>query len=493
MPLCLDGIHLFFVVLKKKILMAIPTYEKGRGTGPANESGGRMNLQVFREYDIRGVVGRDLDADFVRRFARAMGAYWVERRVKRVSIGMDARLSSPMFRDILKDGITKSGIDVYDLGLVPTPVMYYSLFRLDLDGGIQITGSHNPADNNGFKIALGKSTIYGGEILKIRDIMERGATAEGSGSACDYDIVPEYIDDVLSRIGACPRRLKIIIDPGNGVGGRTAMEIYSRMGMDVKGICLEPDGTFPNHHPDPTTAEGVEMLKRQVLQDKAHLGIGFDGDADRIGVIDSRGKPVYGDMITTILACEILKKRPGEKIIGEVKCSRVFFDEVRRCGGVPIMARVGHSPMKARLHEENAALAGEMSGHIFFNDRWYGFDDAVYAGARLLEILSAQQDPQAVFDSLPKMHNTPEIRIDCPDEIKFKVVKEFAEYARSISDECVDIDGVRFTRDGSWGLVRPSNTQPVIVLRFEAETDEDLSRIERDTRGYLDGIIRDLS
>ena len=275
-----------------------------------------MNPQVFREYDIRGVVGRDLDEEFVRRFARAMGAYWVERRVKRVSVGMDARLSSPMFRDILKDGITKSGIDVYDLGLVPTPVMYYSLFCLDLDGGIQITGSHNPADNNGFKIALGKSTIYGGEILKIRDIMERGATAEGSGSACDYDIVPEYIDDVLSRIGACPRRLKIIIDPGNGVGGKTAMEIYSRMGMDVKGICLEPDGTFPNHHPDPTTAEGVEMLKRQVLQDKAHLGIGFDGDADRIGVIDSRGKPVYGDMITTILACEILKKRPGEKIIG---------------------------------------------------------------------------------------------------------------------------------------------------------------------------------
>lgn len=452
-----------------------------------------MNPQVFREYDIRGVVDRDLDEQFVRRFARAMGAYWAERGVKRVSVGMDARLSSPLFRDILKDGITKSGIHVYDLGLVPTPVMYYSLFRLDLDGGIQITGSHNPADNNGFKIALGKSTIYGSEILKIRGIMERGAVVKGSGSACDYDIVPGYIDDILSRISACPRRLEIVVDPGNGVGGRTAMEVYQRMGMDVKGICLEPDGAFPNHHPDPTTADGVEMLTRKVLQDKAHLGIGLDGDADRIGVIDSRGNPVYGDMITTILAREILKRRPGEKIIGEVKCSRVFFDEVRRCGGVPIMARVGHSPMKARLHEENAALGGEMSGHIFFNDRWYGFDDAVYAGARLLEILSAQDDPQAVFDSLPRMHNTPEIRIDCPDEIKFQAVKEFTTYARSTSDECVDIDGVRFTRDGSWGLVRPSNTQPVIVLRFEAQTDEDLSRIEQDTRGYLDRIIRGLS
>jgi len=452
-----------------------------------------MNPQVFREYDIRGVVGKDLDEDFVRRLARAMGVYWIERGVKRVSLGMDARLSSPGFKEILKEGISGSGIHVYDLGLVPTPVMYYSLFRLDLDGGIQVTGSHNPADNNGFKIALGKSTIYGGEILEIRRIMERGTAVEGAGSARSRDIMPEYIDDIVSRIGACPRRLKVVVDPGNGVAGEAAMAVCRRLGMDVTGICLEPDGTFPNHHPDPTTLEGIAMLRQEVLEKKADVGIGFDGDADRIGVVDSRGNPVYGDMITTILAKDILRRRPGEKIIGEVKCSRVFYDEVKKAGGVPIMARVGHSPMKARLHEENAALAGEMSGHIFFNDRWYGFDDAVYAAARLLEILSSAESPQAVFDALPRMYNTPEIRIDCPDEIKFQVVKEFAEYARSISDECVDIDGVRFTRDGSWGLVRPSNTQPVIVLRFEAETDEDLSRIERDTRGYLDGIIRDLS
>lgn len=452
-----------------------------------------MNPQVFREYDIRGVVGKDLDERFVRQFARAMGVYWVKQGVKRVSIGMDARLSSPVFRDLLKEGITKSGIDVYDLGLVPTPVMYFSLFRLDLDGGIQVTGSHNPADNNGFKIALGRSTIYGGEILKIRDIMEQGCVVEGFGSARTCDIVPEYIDDVVSRITTCPRCLKVVIDPGNGVAGETAMAVCRRLGMDVSGICLEPDGTFPNHHPDPTTAEGIAMLKAEVLDKKADIGIGFDGDADRIGVIDSRGNPVYGDMITTILAKDILKRRPGEKIIGEVKCSRVFFDEVKRAGGIPIMARVGHSLMKARLHEENAALAGEMSGHIFFNDRWYGFDDAVYAAARLLEILSSEEDPQAVFDALPRMYNTPEIRIDCPDEIKFRAVEEFTAYAKNISEEYVDIDGVRFTRDGSWGLVRPSNTQPVIVLRFEAGTPEGLGEIEQETRSRLDGIIRGLS
>ena len=452
-----------------------------------------MNPQVFREYDIRGVVGKDLDEDFVRRLARAMGVYWIERGVKRVSLGMDARLSSPGFKAILKEGISGSGIHVYDLGLVPTPVMYYSLFRLDLDGGIQVTGSHNPADNNGFKIALGKSTIYGGEILEIRRIMERGTAVEGAGSARSRDIMPEYIDDIVSRIGACPRRLKVVVDPGNGVAGEAAMAVCRRLGMDVTGICLEPDGTFPNHHPDPTTLEGIAMLRQEVLEKKADVGIGFDGDADRIGVVDSRGNPVYGDMITTILAKDILRRRPGEKIIGEVKCSRVFYDEVKKAGGVPIMARVGHSPMKARLHEENAALAGEMSGHIFFNDRWYGFDDAVYAAARLLEILSSAESPQAVFDALPRMYNTPEIRIDCPDDIKFRAVEEFAAHARKTADEYVDIDGVRFTQDGSWGLVRPSNTQPVIVLRFEASTPAQLEEIQRRTRSRLAEIIKGLS
>ncbi|MCD6571335.1 MAG: phosphomannomutase/phosphoglucomutase, partial [Deltaproteobacteria bacterium] len=394
-----------------------------------------MNPEVFREYDIRGVVDRDLTDDFVWDLGKAISAYWIDHGVKKVCLGMDARLSSPGFKEILGESITKSGIDVVDIGMVPTPVMYFSLFQLDLDGGIAVTGSHNPPDNNGFKIALGKTTIFGPEIQKIRTIMEKGKfvnVASVSGSKTDYDIMDEYVDDIISRIGRLPNRLKVVIDPGNGVGGAPAKAIYEGLGMDVSGICMDPDGRFPNHHPDPTIKEGIIMLREEVLKKGATLGIGLDGDADRIGVVDAKGGTIYGDQITTILARAILEKKKGSKIIGEVKCSKVLFDEVKRLGGIPIMGKVGHSLMKARLMEENADLAGEMSGHIFFLDRWYGFDDAIYAGARLLEVLSNEDDPQAMFDSLPKMANTPEIRVECPDEIKFEVVEEFKQYAKNI-------------------------------------------------------------
>jgi len=451
-----------------------------------------MNPEVFREYDIRGVVGADLSDDFVERLSRALGVYFHDHRVRRISLGMDARLSSPLFKEILKKGLTASGIEVVDLGMVPTPVMYFSLFRLDVDGGIEVTGSHNPADNNGFKIALGKMTIYGEEIQKIKKIVEENGIISGQAKSSDYDIVPEYVDEIVSRIHPGPRRLKVVIDPGNGVGGAPAMAVFNALGMDVRGICLDPDGSFPNHHPDPTTAEGLSMLRSEVVKSGADIGIGLDGDADRIGVIDAKGNTVYGDMITAILAREILQRKPGEKIIGEVKCSKAFYDEVQRAGGVSIMGKVGHSLMKARLYLEGAALAGEMSGHIFFVDRWYGFDDAIYASARLLEILSHEEDPQAVFDGLPKLVNTPEIRIECPDRIKFQAVDGFKAYAREHYGECVDIDGVRFTSGDTWGLVRPSNTQPVIVLRFEARDAKALEQIEDRTRARLDEIIRGL-
>jgi phosphomannomutase / phosphoglucomutase len=451
-----------------------------------------MNTEVFREYDIRGVVGTDLTDAFVARLSRAVGVYWKDRGVRRISLGMDARLSSPGFKDIFREGISASGIEVIDLGMVPTPVMYFSLFRLDLDGGIEVTGSHNPADNNGFKIALGKTTIFGEEIQKIRAIMEEGRVVTGQAPCSTYDIMPEYVGDIISRIVPGPRRLKLVVDPGNGVGGAPMLTICNALGMQVTGICLEPDGHFPNHHPDPTTKEGLTMLREEVLLQGADLGIGLDGDADRIGVIDAKGNTVYGDMITAILAGEILKTRPGEKIIGEVKCSKAFFDEVQRAGGIPIMGKVGHSPMKARLHEERAALAGEMSGHIFFSDRWYGFDDGIYASARLIEALSRRDDPQAVFDNLPKVENTPEIRIHCPDQVKFEAVERFKVYAKTRYDDCVDIDGVRFSRGDTWGLVRPSNTQPVIVLRFEARDRYELDEIEKETRSCLDEIIQAL-
>jgi len=452
-----------------------------------------MNPAVFREYDIRGVVGKDLDDAFVADLARAIAAYWVERGVKRVGVGMDARLSSPGFKKILTETFAGSGLGVVDLGLVPTPLLYYALFKLDLDGGVEITGSHNPADNNGFKIALGKTTIYGGEIAKLRELVERGAAVSGSGSIEQYDIIPEYLDEVVSRIQMGPRKLKVVIDPGNGVGGLTAMPVFERLGLDVTGICLEPDGRFPHHHPDPTVADGIEMLRAEVVARGADLGIGFDGDADRIGVVDKHGDAIYGDMLTAILAGEILSRRPGEKIVGEVKCSKIFYDEVVRLGGVPIMSKVGHSLMKARLHSEKAALAGEMSGHIFFSDRWFGFDDAIYAAARLLEILSSVDEPQAVFDRLPKLCNTPEIRFDCPDAIKFAAVERFAAFAKETYTGCVDIDGVRFECGQAWGLVRPSNTQPVIVMRFEAPDSDQLAALEAATRNRLDAIIGELN
>jgi phosphomannomutase / phosphoglucomutase len=452
-----------------------------------------MNPQIFREYDIRGIVGKDLDDEFVGRLAAALGAYWTDHGVKKVVVGMDARLSSPVFSKIMTDCITASGIDVIDIGLAPTPVMYFALHRLGLEGGVAITGSHNPPDNNGFKIALGKTTIHGREIQKLREYVEKDIKVTGEGTASVYDLIPEYVDDVVSRINFCPGMLRIVLDPGNGVGGRAAMMVLERLGMDVNGICLEPDGNFPNHHPDPTIAEGVEMLREEVLKTGADIGIGLDGDADRIGVVDASGNVVYGDMITAVLAGAILENSPGEKIIGEVKCSKVLFDKIQNSGGIPIMGRVGHSLMKARLKEENAALAGEMSGHIFFKDRWYGFDDGIYAAARLIEVLSNSLNPQAVFDGLPKMHNTPEIRFECPDEIKFKAVDEFTRYARTRYQSCIDIDGVRFENKEGWGLARPSNTQPVIVLRFEADTQGHLDEFEADTRGKLDEIIKGLT
>jgi phosphomannomutase/phosphoglucomutase len=452
-----------------------------------------MNPQVFREYDIRGLVGTDLDDAFVSKLGTALGAYWAGHGVKKVAVGMDARLSSPAFKTLIIESVLKSGIDVIDIGLVPTPVMYYALFKFNLDGGIAITGSHNPPDNNGFKIALGKTTIHGAEILKIRKIMEDGISVSGNGSSSEYDLIPEYVDEILGRIGTCQKKLSIVLDPGNGAGGRPGMKVLEGLGMKVEGICLEPDGNFPNHHPDPTIAQGVEMLRSKVAETGADIGIGLDGDADRIGVIDAKGNVIYGDMITAILAASILKDNPGEKIIGEVKCSKVLFDQISSSGGIPIMGKVGHSLMKARLNEENAALAGEMSGHIFFKHRWFGFDDGIYAAARLVEVLSNAACPQAVFDALPKMLNTPEIRFECPDDIKFKAVEAFSAYAKEKYENCIDIDGVRFEDGAGWGLARPSNTQPVIVLRFEALSREHLEQLENTTRSKLDEIIKGMT
>ena len=449
-----------------------------------------MNPNIFREYDIRGRVPEDLNKDTVYELGRAIGVYFVKKGVKRISLGRDCRLSSSEIRDILADALTRSGVDIIDIGLVPTPVLYFSLFNLEVQGGVQITGSHNPPEYNGFKVCVGKTTIYGEEIQKIRKIGEEGSFVEGQGSYKKEDIVSTYISYVVENMRLGKNRVKVVVDGGNGVGGQVAIEIYSRMGVEVVDLFCKPDGRFPNHHPDPTVVENLKYLISKVKELNADLGIGFDGDADRIGVIDSSGEIIWGDQLMIIFSRDLLEERPQSKIIAEVKCSQVLFDDIKRHNGIPIMWKVGHSLIKSKMKQEGALLAGEMSGHMFFNDRYYGYDDAIYAGARLLEILTRKEsDIREHLKDVPRMVNTPEIRIDCPDEVKFNLVKELAEEFKK-DYEVIDIDGARVLFRDGWGLVRASNTQPVLVLRFEAESEDALERIKR---LFMDKIERRLS
>jgi phosphomannomutase / phosphoglucomutase len=448
-----------------------------------------MNQHIFREYDIRGVVGTDLSDAVVSDVGRGIGAFMRERGVNRLSIGRDARESSPRFRDILIEGLNQSGCDVRDAGMIPTPLLYYTLFTQPVGGGVMITGSHNPADNNGFKICFDKSTILGEQIFQIREIIEGRRFTEGTGSVDLIDVVPEYLNYVSSNVRLGPRRLKVVIDSGNGMGGIVAAPLYRRMGCEVVDLFTDPDSRFPNHHPDPTVVENMRFAAQAVIETGADLGIAFDGDADRIGVVDERGRIIWGDRLMIIYARSILKYRPGATFIAEVKCSDTLFEDIREKGGNPIMWRVGHSPIKAKMKETCAAMAGEMSGHQFFADGYFGYDDAIYAGARLLEILSNTDGPvSSLLDGLPETVFTPEIRVDCPDERKFDVVTALTEGFKK-THPVIDIDGARIVFDGGWGLVRASNTQPVLVLRFEARNQELLDRIRSEVERKLADVI----
>jgi phosphomannomutase/phosphoglucomutase len=438
-----------------------------------------MNPTIFREYDIRGRVPDELDHEIVYRMGLSFGTYYHVHGAEKIAVGRDCRLSSVEFRESLVTGLQESGIGVVDVGMIPTPLLYFSLFHLDLDGGIQLTASHNPPEDNGFKVCLGKTSIHGEEIQRIREIGESGKFHRGKGSVEEIDIVNPYLDYLQGNLrpGSVPR--KVVVDAGNGMGGMVAPQVYTTMGVEVETLFCEPDGLFPNHHPDPTVPENLTDLISKVSEVSADLGIAFDGDADRIGVVDSEGAIIWGDQLMIIFARDLLERNPGAKIIGEVKCSQILFDDIRSHGGDPIMWKVGHSLIKSKLKEESALLAGEMSGHLFFADRYFGYDDAIYAGARLLEILT--QGEKSVMDLLtgiPRMVNTPEIRLDCPDEKKFDVVSSLAEdFKREY--EVIDVDGARVIFDGGWGLVRASNTQPVLVLRFEAQEETRLEEIRQ--------------
>jgi phosphomannomutase/phosphoglucomutase len=448
-----------------------------------------MNPNIFREYDIRGIVGRDLTEETVAVLGRAIGTFFSRNGARRIAVGFDARESSPVFERLLTEGFNASGCDAVLIGRVPTPVLYHTVFTRDVDGGVMITGSHNPPDHNGFKICLGRQTLFGSQIQEIKDIALAGDFAEGTGGVEKLAVLDDYIEDILSRINFGPRRIKAVIDAGNGMGGVTAVPVYERLGVELEKLFIEPDSDFPNHHPDPTVTENLEDCIRAVKETGADLGIAFDGDGDRIGLVDETGRIIWGDELMVLLSREILKQRPGATIIAEVKCSQNLFDDIAAHGGRPLMWKAGHSLIKAKMKETSAALAGEMSGHIFFADRFYGFDDACYAGARVLEILSqTDKNLSELLADLPASFSTPELRVPCPDERKFDVVQKIAdEFSRS--NEVITIDGARILFDGGWGLVRASNTQAILVLRFEADSEENLKKIRAAVESRVEHFI----
>jgi phosphomannomutase/phosphoglucomutase len=436
-----------------------------------------MNPNIFREYDIRGVAPDELNQETAYQLGLGIGSYYREKGTSRISLGHDCRLSSEDLTKWLTEGLMKTGMEVVDVGMVPTPLLYFSLYHLDVQGGVQITGSHNPPEFNGFKVCLDKASIYGQEIQKIRKIIESGKFANGQGKREEADVVKSYIRYLRENIKPGKIKRSVVLDTGNGTGGPVACEVYEQMVLNLTPLFCEPDGTFPNHHPDPTIPENLKVMISKVKALSADLGIALDGDADRIGVVDHEGNIIWGDHLMIIFSRDLLQRHPGAKIIGEVKCSQVLYDDIENHGGKGIMWKAGHSLIKGKMKEEGALLAGEMSGHLFFAERYFGYDDAIYAGARLLEILSyTEKSVKDLLAGIPKMVNTPEIRMDCPDDKKFQLVKDMAEEFKRDYD-VIDVDGARVLFEGGWGLIRPSNTQPVIVLRFEAVNEKRLDEI----------------
>ena len=451
-----------------------------------------MNHHIFREYDIRGLVGTDLTEETVLVLARAVGTYFRQNQIQRVSLGYDARKSSLIFRDLFVRGLNQTGLDVLDIGLVPTPLLYFTLFTEEVDSGVMITGSHNPAEFNGFKLCLDQTTLHGKQIQEIKEILLSGNFLDGKGTVERKDILPDYIDFVTQNIQLGNRKLKVVVDSGNGVGGIVGVPLFKKLGCEVIELFTEPDSSFPNHHPDPTVLENMQHAVRAVSEHRADLAIAFDGDGDRIGVVNENGKVIWGDELMIIFSRSILEKNPNATFIAEVKCSQRLFNDIKNHGGQAIMWKVGHSLIKAKMKETGAALAGEMSGHIFFADRFFGFDDAIYSGARLLEILSNSEKPLSEFlADLPQTYNTPEIRIDCPDERKFEIVHRLTEEFKQ-TNEVIDIDGARILFDKGWGLVRSSNTQPILVLRFEADSKENLAKIRETVESRVEHFINSL-
>jgi len=444
-----------------------------------------MKLEIFREYDLRGVWGADFDANDVETIGRGFGTYLQQRGGRVVLVGRDGRLSSPEIREALVAGLLQTGLKVMDLGVCPTPILYFALRRLKADGGLMITASHNPPDYNGFKICVGPDNIYGREIQEFRRFLEAGRFATGKGSLEEIDMIGPYREFLLDNLKVS-RPVRAAADAGNATAGIVAGPIFQALGCPVNELFFDLDGRFPHHEPDPTVPENMKILAETVVGQGLELGLGFDGDGDRLGVVDEKGRLIHGDRLLLIFAREVLKDHPGGKIIGEVKCSHLMYNDIRARGGRAIMWRAGHSLIKQKLREEKAVLAGEMSGHYCFADRYFGFDDAVYAAGRLLEIVARKKEPLSQYlADLPPTVSTPEIRWPCPEEHKFRLVEMVKEELRR-DHEIIDLDGVRVVFPDGWGLLRASNTGPILVLRFEAESEARLEEIRHLVEGTLE-------
>ena len=439
---------------------------------------------IFREYDIRGIAETELLSADVADLGRGLGTYLQRHSGPRISVGRDCRLSSPRLHDALLEGLRATGCEITDIGVVPTPLLYFSAVHLETDGAIMITGSHNPSEFNGFKTVCGAGSLHGEAIQDVRRLIDTRDFASGHGTQHSMDVIPAYLDE-LSPQFQFDRRIKVVLDAGNGTAGPVIHQLLKRLNVEVVELFFEMDGRFPNHHPDPTVPANLKDLQNAVHSHKADLGIAFDGDSDRIGAVDENGEVIYGDLLLLIYGREILTRKPGATIIGEVKCSQLLYDELKRLGGNPIMYKTGHSLIKAKMKQEHAELAGEMSGHMFFADRYLGYDDALYAACRLIEIVAKSGKPlSAQLAGLPKLKSTPEIRVDCPDETKFAVVARVAEQFRRTHD-VIDVDGVRVLFPEGWGLLRASNTQPVLVMRFEAASEALLDRYQAEVEAAL--------
>jgi len=446
-----------------------------------------VNPEIFREYDIRGIADRELTDDVVRSVGRAFAQRMRERGKKRIAVGRDVRLSSPRIRAALIEGLRDQGASVLDVGMVPTPALYFAVLHLKADGGVMVTGSHNPIEYNGLKLSDGVQSLHGGEIQEIRDRTRSAGVLAERGTVEEVTVDEPYLSDLVARVGPVGP-LHVTCDPGNGAASILGPRFLRAIGCQVDAIFAEPDGRFPNHLPDPTVPELVRALTERVRSTGADVGIGFDGDADRVGAVDELGRLLFGDQALALYAADVLGKRPGSPIVFEVKCSQGLVEWVEAKGGKPIMWKAGHSLIKAKMRELQAPLGGEMSGHMFFADEFYGYDDALYAAGRLLRILarSGGKKLSALVDALPQSRYfaTPEIRLGCTDAAKFAIVDGVREHYRA-QHEVLDVDGARVQFGDGWGLIRASNTQPVLVVRFEARSRERLQEISRDVYEVL--------